>query len=280
MPEADDDNGGAPRYTADHGRIVVEEELGGLLWRGHQRAPRERQLVVAVKQLAAVSGKAMLESAHRYEVPGIAPLAYLGFADAAAASPILLAEARPDGIPLAGVVEETGLTEEEVVRVGLALCDTTLAWIAQRGHATVGFRPETVYVTGDLPGERTYAGATPRVFAMIGNAGHDGTFPPPYYGAPLAESATRTSAHDMTFVIGLVLWFAANGDHAYPHINYIERPRPPFTGPAALAPILDDALRLYDEERLTVADLRAQLATRARTLNVEAAPFPPPGLAD
>jgi hypothetical protein len=269
-----------PRYTADHGRIVVEEELGGLLWRGHQRAPRERQLVVAVKQLAAASGKAMLESAHGYDVPGIAPLAYLGSPDAATPNLVLLAEARPDGLPLAGVVEETGLTEAEIVRLGLALCDTTLAWIDKRGHATVGFRPETVYVAGDLPGERTYAGATPRVFAMIGNAGTDGTFPSAYYGAPLAESATRTNAHDMTFVIGLVLWFAANRDHAYRHINFIEHRRPPFEGPAALAPILEDALRLYDQERLTVADLRAALATLATTLNVDAAPFPPPGLAD
>jgi hypothetical protein len=268
------------RYTADHGRIVVEEELGGLLWRGHQRAPRDRQLVVAVKQLASASGKEMLASAHRYDVPGIAPLAYLGFPDEANKNPILLAEARPDGLPLAGVVEETGLTAEEVVRLGLALCDTTLAWIDKRGVASVGFRPETVYVAGDIPGERIYAGATPRVFAMIGNAGDDGTFPRAYYGAPLAESATRTNAHDMTFVIGLVLWFAANRDHAYQHINYIERQRPPFEGPAELAPILEDALRLYDQERLTVTDLRTQLATLATKWNVDASPFPPPDLAD
>lgn len=271
---------GAEMYTADGGRIVVEEELGGLLWRGHQRAPRERQLVVAVKQLASASGKEMLASAHRYEVPGIAPLAYLGFPDGASTNPILLAEARPDGLPLAGVVEETGLTNEEIVRLGLALCDVTLAWIEQRGHASVGFRPETVYLTGDLPGERVYAGATPRVFAMIGNAGSDGTFPPAYYGAPLAESATRTSAQDMTFVIGLVLWFAANRDHAYKHINYIEHRRPAFAGDAAFARILDDALRLYDQERLTVGDLREHLAKLADAWGVEASPFPPPGLAD
>ena len=287
------DNGTKYPYTADGGRILVEEELGGLLWRGRQVAPRERPLVVAVKELAAASGKDMLERWFKFDAPGIAPLAWLGFPDGTSTNPeelremkkrgqklvALLAEVRPDGVPLAGVVEEEGLTREEIVRLGLALCDTAIAWLAKHGHATVGFRPETIYMAGDLPGERIYAGCTPRVFAMIGNGGNDGTFPTTYYGAPLAASATQIDANDIVFPIGCVLWFASTREHAVRHIHYIEHQRPDFTGPDELEDIIKIAVRLY-EDRITVQELRGELAGIAKKWNVEAPPFPPPGLAD
>ena len=280
-------------YTADRGRILVEEELGGLLWRGRQLRPRERPLVVAVKELAAASGKDMLDRWAKFETPGIAPLAYLGFPDGVSTNPeelremkkrgksltVLLAEVRPDGLPLAGVVEEEGLTKEEVVRIGLALCDTAIAWIEKRGSATAGFRPETIYIGGDIPGERFYAGCTPRVFAMIGNGGNDGTFPTTYYGAPLAASATQIDAHDITFAIGCVLWFASTREHPVRHIHVIEHARPDYTGPKELGEILRVAIRLY-EERISVQELRASLLELAKKWKVEPAPFPPPGLAD
>lgn len=280
-------------YTADRGRVVVEEELSGLLWRGRQLAPRERPLVVAVKELAAASGKDMLDRWFKFDAPGIAPLAWLGFPDGVSTNPeelramkqrgqklvALLAEALPDGLPLAGVVEEEGLTKEEVVRLGLALCDTAITWLAKCGHATVGFRPETIYMAGDMPGERTYAGCTPRVFAMIGNGGNDGTFPTTYYGAPLAASATQIDANDIVFPIGCVLWFASTREHLVRHIQYIEHRRPDYTGPKELADVVNVAVRLY-EQRITVQELRTELAAVATKWNVEAPPFPPPALAD
>ena len=280
-------------YCADNGRIVVDEELGGLLWRGRQLAPRERPLVVAIKELAAASGKEMLERWARIDTPGIAPLAYLGFPDGTSTDPeelramrkrgkplvALLAEAQPPGLPLSGVVEEEPLTDAEVVRIGLALCDTAIAWLDARGTATVGFRPETIYIAGDIPGDRYYAGATPRVFAWIGNGGKDGTFPTTYYGAPLASSSTEIDTNDLAFIIGLNIWFAATRDHAYRHIYYIEHARQPFTGTPDLGELCDAVLRL-DNARIGVHTLRDRLVALASKWNVAAPPFPPPGLAD
>jgi hypothetical protein len=280
-------------YTADNGRIVVDEELGGLLWRGRQLQPRERPLVIAIKDLAAASGKEMLERWCRFDVPGIAPLAYLGFPHGTPSDPealrdlkkrghplvALLAEAQPPGLPLAGVVEEEPLTDAEVVRIGLGLCDTAVAWLDRRETAIVGFRPETIYIAGDMPGERYYAGATPRVCAWIGSGGSDGTFPATYYGAPLASSSTQIDSTDLAFVIGLVLWYAATREHAYSHIYYIEHARPEFHGTAELGDLCDAVLRL-DNARIGVHTLRDRLRALAADWKVEPPPFPPPGLAD
>ena len=286
-------NESSQRYSAAGGRIVVDEELGGLLFRGRQLAPRERPLVVAIKELAAASGKEMLERWARFDAPGIAPLAYVGFPDGTSTDPdelramrkrgqplvALLAETQPPGLPLAGVVEEEPLTDTEVVRIGLALCDTAVGWLDACGTATIGFRPETIYIAGDIPGERYYAGATPRVFAWIGNGGNDGTFPPTYYGAPLAGSSTQIDSNDLAFIIGLNLWFAATREHAYRHIHYIEHSRAAFEGTPELGELCDAVLRL-DNARIGVHTLRDRLATLATEWNVAPPPFPPPGLAD
>lgn len=249
--------------TADEGRIRVEAQLAGRLWRGTQTDP-PRELVIAVKDFPYATGKELYDRWYRFDVPGVAPLAYLGYPDGASptadelramrskgkTADALLAEVRPEGTPLA---DTDPLATAEAARLGVALCDTMLAWIAQRGSASVGFRPETVYVTG-APGARSYAGATPRVCALLAG---DGTFPTTYYGAPLAASSNAIDAEDAAFVVGLVVWFAATGQHAYQSLQYIEHRRAPFPGDPALGRVLDAALHL--DRRLGVQALRDAL---------------------
>jgi len=271
--------------TADNGRILVEEQVAGSLCRGRQLRPRERELVVAVKDFAYATGKEMFDRSFRYDAPGVAPLAYLGYPDGASPTAdelremrkkgktafAILAEARPDGEPL---VHADQLVDAEVVRLGLALCDTMIGWIDRRGSASVGFRPETVYVAGEH-GNRFYAGATPRVCALIG--GGTDAFPSTYYGAPLAASSHEIDREDAAFVVALVLWFAATREDAYRSLQVIEHPRAPFAGRQELGEVLSAALSL--DHRTSVLQLRDGLAKLAQAWSVERPPFPPPELA-
>jgi hypothetical protein len=271
--------------TADSGRILVEEQVAGFLCRGRQLRPRDRELVVAVKDFAYATGKEIFDRSYRFDVPGVSPLVYLGYPDGASptadelrelrkqgkTSFAILAEARPDGEPL---VHAKQLAIEEVVRLGLGLCDTMIGWIERRGSASVGLRPETVYVAGEH-GNRFYAGATPRVCALIG--GGNDAFPSAYYGAPLAASSLEIDREDAAFVVALVLWFAATREDAYRNLQYIEHPRAPFAGRPELGEVLSAALSLDD--RTSVQQLRDGLARLAQTWSVEPPPFPPPDLA-
>jgi hypothetical protein len=254
----------AERFTADDGRIVVEYQLGGYLCSGRQLHPLERELVIVVKDFPYATHKEALDGGFRYDAPGIATLAYLGYPDGASPTPeqlramqkrgrtsaALLAEVKPEGTPLC---EAAPLTDAEVVRLGLALCDTAIGWIERRGSATEGLRPETIYLAG-AHGARAFTGATPRIVALVGNGDIDGTFPATYYGSPLAASALEHDGNDIAYVVALVLWFAATGEHAYRHSHYVDQPRAPFRGPPALGELLAAALDQHD--RMNVQQLR------------------------
>lgn len=269
MTRDDDESDGDDRpITADGGRIVLDEHERGVLWRGRELRRAERRVIAVVKDFPYAKGRDVLDSWFRYDAPGIAPLAFLGYPDGGnvtgeelrevakrgEARVAVLAEVLPNGMRLADVAP---LTEAEVVRLGLALCDTAIAWIERRGSASVGLRPETIYVTGEA-GRRTYPGATPRVFALVGNGDLDDSFPPTYYDSPLAASANELDGHDIGYVIALVLSFAATGEHAYRHRQYVDEARAPFRGPRELGALL--AAALDTNERMTVASMRERLS--------------------
>ena len=273
--DENEDDGDDP-FTADGGRIVVEHSLGGYLWSGRQLRPRERKLLVVVKDFPYATGKEILDQWFRYETPGIAPLAYLGYPDGlnpnadelremrkrGQSAPALLAEFVPEGTPLS---EAVPLTEAELVRLGLALCDTAIGWIERRGSASDGFRPETIYLTGEN-GAREYAGATVRIFSLVGNGDVDQTFPATFYGSPLAHSKFELDAEDIAFVVALVLWFGATGEHAYRHHHHVDQPRPPFRGHPDLGELL--AAALDQDDRMSVQRLRDALVRLAERWSV------------
>ena len=263
MSAGDDD-----LFTADGGRIVVDRNLGGYLWSGRQLDPHERELVIVLKDFPYATYKDALDAWFRYEAPGIATLAYLGYPDGASpdadqlrdtrkqgrSAPALLAEVKPEGTPLC---EALPLTDGELLRLGLALCDTAIGWIERRGAASDGFRPETIYLAGER-GTREYAGTTPRIVALVGNGDIDQTFPATCYSSPLAASAHELDGNDIAYVVALVLWFAATGEHAYRHSHHVDQPRSPFRGRPELGELL--AAALDQDDRMSVQELRGALA--------------------
>jgi hypothetical protein len=125
--------------TLSGGRIVVGHHLRGMLWAGRRIEPRERQVLVVFKPFPYATYKERTDELFGYEVPGIAPLAFLGYPDQdanPAADELrgldtrgvwpkaVLAEYRPEG----RACNTEPLTEIEAVRLGIALCDTILAY--------------------------------------------------------------------------------------------------------------------------------------------------------
>jgi hypothetical protein len=232
-------------YTVDDGRIVVEDNLRESLWRGRRG---DEEVVVALGGFSYALAPDFFDGLFRFDVPGIAPLAFLGYPDGAKPTAdelralrregkdadAVLAEVRPDGEPLVTVAP---LAEAAAVRLGIELCDVMCGWIERRGHALVGIHPDTLYVDDD---ER-YTGATPRVFALLGNDSHH-TFDPAYYGGPLGPSERELGDTDAAFVVALLVWFAATGEHAIRHHGYLDNPRPAFRGSAPLGAALTRAL--------------------------------------
>jgi hypothetical protein len=287
-----------PGMTGGGGRIVIDEHLRGALWAGRQLGPRERAVIVLVRGFDYVRGKAVLDEWYRYEVPGIAPLAFLGYPDGLAPSatpepiapgavravpPAMIAEVLPDGVPLAAA--EPPLTDAEVIRIGIALCEVLAAWIAQAPWVSQGLAPETVYVAGE-PGSRYFAGATPRVYALDDRAGWGGAFSAELYGGPMSGT-TELSVEDATFMVAQVIWFAATREHPYvwpartKALDNMEHDRRrPFTGTAELGALLERVLVFDESRRIDLTELRAGLVELARQWSVELPPFPPPGLAE
>ena len=239
----------AESYTADHGRIVVEENLRGALWRGRRG---EDELVVALWDFAYAKEPDVFDRWFRFDVPGIAPLAFLGVPDDARSATAVLAEVRPAGEPLATAAP---IDEAAAVRLGIALCAVMRGWIERRGHALTGIHPDTLYV--DESGR--YTGATPRVFSLLGNGDAHPSFDAAYYGGPLGPSERELGDADVAFVVALLVWFAATGQHAIRAHHYLDAPRPAFGGGAALGAVLDRALA-----GTTLADLREALAALDR----------------
>jgi hypothetical protein len=194
-------------------------------------------------------------------VPGIARLAFLGYPDGAKPTAeelsalrqkatdavAVLAEVRPAGEPLATAAP---LAEAAAVRLGVDLCDVMHGWIERRGRALVGIHPDTLYVDED---ER-YTGATPRVFALLGNGDVHSSFDFAYYGGPLGASEHELADTDAAFVVALLVWFAATGEHPIRYHEYVSRPRPTFGGSAPLGAVLTRAL-----EGMNLAELRDAL---------------------
>jgi hypothetical protein len=92
------------------------------------------------------------------------------------------------------------------------------------------------------------------VFALLGNGDVHSSFDFAYYGGPLGASEHELGETDAAFVVALLVWFAATGEHAIRHHGYVDRPRPPFPGNAPLGAVLKRAL-----EGMSVAELRDAL---------------------
>jgi hypothetical protein len=215
-------------FTADRGQIIVEDPLRGQLWRGRRG---DLQLVVALSDFGYRRDPAFFDRWFRFDIPGIAPLAFLGLPDDAPPNIAMLAEVRPAGEPLATIAP---LSEELAIELGIALCDVLRAWIAARGSAFVGLHPDTLYVA-----DNRYAGATPRVFALLGNGDVHSSFDPAYYGGPLGPSESDLGDGDAAFVVALLVWFAATGEHAIRAHHYLDAVRPAFGGSATLGAVLE-----------------------------------------
>lgn len=278
--------------TLDNGNYVFRELLGGVLseglWRGTSRNLPERQVVITFRSnlLASQDLRSLLD----YEVPGIAPLLFVGSPDGYRLPSLRsdpgwqfsAVELRPLGTSLHDI---GALNHREVIRLGIGLCNTILAW-DDRASITRGLRPETVYVTGKA-GDRCFSGSTPRCAFLLNNAGMYRAFSRDCYRPPADNDYMEIAVDDEVFVVGLLMWFALHREHAYAvpghpnqHDNIWEDVRHPFTGPPELGRLFDAVLVADPDKRIKAAEFRVELERLARTWNVELPPFPPPGLAE
>ncbi len=274
--------------TADGGRFVSLEPLGNGLWRGERRHPTRREVIFAFRSSLRRTDE--LDELLQYDVPGLAPLFFIGPPDGykcpdwrrLQGGELVVIEARPEG---AHLLEAGRLSRNEIVRLGLGLCDTILAWSVQ-ARITGGLRPETVYVVGS-PGKRRFAGAIPRSFFILGNSERCAAFSHEPYDPPIGAYFADLAVDDEVFVVALLLWFALLGEHAYavpghPSLdnNMWDDIRLPFTGPSELGRLLEAVLVADADRRMKAGEFREELARLAHAWNVDLPPFPPPGLAE
>lgn len=239
--------------TLDHGRIVFEQRVRGRLWRGRTQ---HRSVLIVHNRIPYEQYRMEIDKLYRFDVPGIAPLEFLGFPDDGGAE-IALAEALPEGSPIS---ELEPLTASQVVQCGLDLCDAVLTWSERYESLIVGLRPETVYINGGR-----YTGSTPRIALLAGDP-EGTTFGGPRYEAPNG-SMQEGDANDTGFIVAQVMWFALLREHPYKfpgalneHNNIWNDKRRPFTGPPELGRILEAVLVADPDRRLGVRGFRDQLA--------------------
>src|SRR5687767_10620480 len=227
-------------YSLDGGRTLIETHRDGF-WHGRTREGRE--VVAAIKAHRDVAG---LEGLFGYDVPGIAPLVFLGRVDArdddddvvpAPIPEVAVVEARPRGTSIA---HAAAFDERATIQLGVDLCAMAIAW-SERADLTSGIRPETVYVEG-----QRFAGVTPRIELFQGRQSD-------HFEAPASGLGSYT-ADDVGFVIARILWIALLREDPYrlpdaPNDleNIWHDRRRPWTGPRALGDLL---------ERVLVADNR------------------------
>ena len=247
--------------TLDHGRIVVEQRLRGSLLRG--RAGDE-PVIIGYSDLPYREHRKEIDSFYQFETPGIARLEYLGFPDDGGTK-VAMVEALPGGAPVSELLAPTAA---DVVRCGLGLCDTILAWGAKREFLIGGLRPETVYMSNGA-----YTGATPRV-ALVAGEPLDGTFSNAQYSAPVDNGPLELTVDDAGFIAAQVMWFVLLREHPYQlpdapdeRYNIWEDRRRPFTGPPELGCILEAVLVADPSRRLGVQGFRDQLAALVRGLS-------------
>lgn len=273
--------------TLDRQRFLIVKCVGSgasSIWLGEQSRPVRRAVLISY----GFPGDSEMEWL-RYDVPGIAPLLFIGSPDGfrvppgqSRPGPVAVVEAMPAGETLHQIGR---LVVRDVVRVGIGLCDMLLA-SDTRGVVVWGLRPETVFAVSDGPAGYRYAGATPRSYRFLG--GPEGSlspfplwfchFDPPEYPELTSSSGVSTAA--------LILWYALLGEHAFvkevgtahQHWATADDVRRPFTGPPELGRLLEAALVADVEKRMTTAELRDALVGLARLWDIELPPFPPPGL--
>lgn len=230
--------------TLDSGRIVVVQSIDGG-WRGRQRGGRD---VLVVFRDMRIHPK--LEELLRYEVPGLAKLAFFGHPDVG--DEVAIAEEEPDGDTLAHVGT---LSEFETIQLGIDLCELALAWAARRDELTIGLRPETVYLAG-VAGARRFSGATPRTELL--RSGETDPFEAPTQGY------SSYTADDIGFLVARILWIALLGEDPYKfagHLNDYDNiwhdRRANWTGPPELGRLLEQVLVV--QNRLPVTKFRDAL---------------------
>jgi hypothetical protein len=275
--------------TLDSGRYVLDTLIAGAptagIWSG--RSLQELETTSVLITLRKVVYGNDLDGLLRFAAPGISPLVFIGSPDGYTPPTrktnlgwdVAVVEEKPDGDHLGA---SGRLSPEDVVRLGLGLCDLTSAW-ACRGTVIRGLRPETVYVCGQ-PGERRFAGAVPRSGFLLADDTMYSAFPANHYDPPAHDIWTHLTAKDLLFTVGMILWFALLGEHPYDvkgdsvTNNTWSGRRRPFTGPEELGVLLDMVLMADAEKRLSPDELRERLVRLARSWNIEEPPFPSTGL--
>jgi hypothetical protein len=209
----------------------------------------------------------------RFSAPGIPLPLYLGMPDQFSEDGenvrrehLCVVDDRPPGLDL---VTAGQLTLDETIELGVSLCNTVTGWAASRdGVITRGLRPETIFMSGS-PGNRTFSGATPRPFFLLGNDGTSPAYPRLSFDPP-AASIFEFPVSDAVFTIATILWYAFTGAHPYvvpggdvTQNVWIDR-RAPFAGPQALGQLLEGALIAEPSNRVSVDVFRNRLLDTSR----------------
>jgi hypothetical protein len=254
----------------DNGRYRLDSLLRGIphegLWRASRTSDEPGTVLVTLRRLR---WSRELDALLRYSAPGVPSPLFIGPPDRFDADGEVVrhehtcvVDEQPPGLDLASIGR---LNLDETLELGTSLCDVILAWAASHGGViTRGLRPETIFMTGTA-GQRTYSGATPRPFFLLGN---DDTRPPyPRLSFdPPAPSNFEFSAADALFTVSMILWYSFTCVHPYVIAgtnvdqNVWSDRRVPFMGPEALGSILQAALVADVENRISVEAFRARLA--------------------
>ncbi len=276
----------SPEPTAPAARRVLGEryELGEIVGRGgmstvHRAYDRHTGQYVAVKVFRAGTDLLHADRRYRREVdllstlsaPGLVALldADLGETATPYTTPYLVTEL-VDGLTLSKRIKQSTLTEEQVARLGAALC-TTLAYVHQHGIVHRDVKPSNI---------------------LIPNGAEDGLSEPKLvdFGIAVATDDTRLTLHDSTigtanylspeqvrgelvtsasdiFSLGLVLIEAMTGTYAYPgkgiETAVMRLSRPPDIPPTmsrALSALLTDMTAHEPSDRPDAQQTGARLA--------------------
>jgi len=275
--------------TYDRGRYRTDERLSGHSSRGiygGRRVADDLPVLISVRQH---SWNPQLVDSLRFEVPGVAPLLFIGPPDGYRAPrpnvPTRLAaviEARPSGTPLARC--RPPVAAVDLVRIGIGLVSTAIA-AAERQVEIQGIRRETVYVVDHGAGLEL-GGVAPRSIRVLRHH-NDPPYGTPFdghsYDAPELYSPGEASATSDLFSIALTLWAAFTGAHPY-RVSagdvdegvMLADDRGPFPGPAELGRILESILVADPARRPSLTRAHDELLALARLWGVAPASFPPP----
>lgn len=262
----------ATEWTAQDGRVAVDEGLymafGQGVYRGHLVLDPQQKRLVTQARLRDDVRIDVLARELEMNLPGIAPVEYLGPVDGPDVGSWVgqcMVEVEPRGEP---VIARLPLRESKAVALALDIVE-----VLERAHsasiAIGGLRPELIYVHHGPDGELGLDQLVPRAPLFLARARPLSSGNPPFtrlYISPLDAGDLPSPAGDV-FALSATLFHLVSGVHPFGD-HFLEQmqrvatgQRQPWPGSAALGAILAAGLEPHSAARISLSELAAGLRT-------------------